>query len=492
MSARRLLTLLSLLLALLVGAGCAPADASKARSRSVIENGGIVQAEELRVAEYLSYYKQPFPEPAGRTVGLNLRLGNPRQPASGGEAWLQIGLQARSTQTDLVAPLNLALVIDRSGSMNSPEKMPYLKRSLSVFLKNLGPEDMVAIVAYSDTAQVVLPSRTLGDGTWIQATIERLQPGGSTNLYAGLMAGFREVERNLDIRRNNRVILLTDGIANVGVIDPARIAADALAYNNRGIYLSTIGLGQDFNDALLSQLARQGKGAYHFVDSAEEMDKVFRDESAGLVQKAAADVSIIVTPADGVQLQSITGYEGTPPSGPVQIKMRDMGTGDSQVVLVKLTVAAGSRNAPCSLAQVELRYQDLFAQRQESATLCLPAEASLTGPYDPLADTQVLRNVTIQRTAEGIKEIDRLYRAQSYQAAWDVAHRLEQDLRHVADLTGEEQMTRDADLMQEYQTTLAKWAGPQARRSPTPVGDSGSRQGNWPRATATPAVVEIK
>jgi Ca-activated chloride channel homolog len=249
------LSILLILLSLTACAGQAP-EASKARSRAVINAGAIVPASEIRVAEYLQYYEQHFPEPQQDTVGLDLRLGNSRMPAQGGPAWLQIGLRARSDKNDMVAPLNLALVIDRSGSMNAPDKMPYLKQSLAVFLQSLNPNDIIAIVTYSDQATLLLPAQPVGDHRWIQAAIDRLQPGGSTNLHAGLLLGLQEVDKNFDVRRNNRVILLTDGIANVGVTDPARIAADALAYNQRGIYLSTIGLGLEFNDALLSELAR--------------------------------------------------------------------------------------------------------------------------------------------------------------------------------------------------------------------------------------------
>jgi Ca-activated chloride channel homolog len=495
MYTRKFFVYIWLFLVLLAAGGCAAAapDASKAISRGIINSGDIVPAEQLRIAEYLNYYGQSFPEPANAAVGLDLRLGNEQLPANGGDAWLQIGLQARSAQNETVAPLNLALVIDCSGSMADADKMPYLKQSLRLFLQSLKPDDRVAVVAYNNTARVVLPSQPAGSLEWLERTINDLYPAGSTNLYDGLMLGFQEVDRNFDVRRNNRVILLTDGIANVGTTDPDTIAADAGGYNSKGIYLSTIGLGRDFQDSLLIRLATQGKGGYHFIDSAAEMDKVFRQEVAGLVQKAAGDVSILLHPGAGVRVLSLTGYDGEPPAGPIQVRLRDMGTGDSQVVLAHVDVAPGSRG-PRELAQVELRYSDLFAQREATAQGLAMADAGLTGGYEPLQDVEVLRNVTIQRTAEGMKEIDRLYQAQRYQAAWDLAYRLEGDLRRVARLTNEDQMVKDADLMRRYQDTLARWVERQTGHSPLRPdrGQDTSSDRPLPEDAATAPMIDIK
>ena len=303
---------IGLVVVMLSGGCAAPIDASKSLSRSVIQSGGIVDAEQVRVAEYLNYYEQRFPEPLNTTLGLDLRLGNGTAPAAGGEAWLQIGVQAQSARAEEIAPLTLALVIDCSGSMDDAGKMAWVKQSLRVFLNSLAANDQVTIIGYSDDAWLLEPMRTVGDGAWIAAAIERLTPTASTNLHAGLMLGLREVNRRYDPARNNRVILLTDGIANVGVTDPQAIAADAKAFNDRGVYLATIGLGHDVNDALLSELAIQGKGPYHFIDSAEEMDKVFRKDALGLMAKVAANVAVTIHPEPGVQLDQVTGYEGSP------------------------------------------------------------------------------------------------------------------------------------------------------------------------------------
>ena len=451
--------LLWIALLTLIVTGCSAAqDASKSYSRAVINRGAIVPAESVRVHEYLNYYDQRFPEPLDQPLGLDLRLGNTHIPTAGGEVWLQIGLQARSSEIESRTPLNLALVLDCSGSMGDRDKMSYLKQSLMVFLPSLQPDDLVAIVGYSDNAWIVRKAQPVGNGAWIRQAVESLVPSGSTNLHGGMILGFEEVDRNFDIRRNNRVILLTDGIANVGVTNPDRIAADALSYNQAGIYLSTIGLGLDMNDQLLSTLAQQGRGAYHFVDSAQEMDKVFRAEVEGLVERVANDVRVSIKPASGVQLTTVTGFEGSLPSGGAQVVLQDMGAGDSQVLIARLQVSPSAAGGQ-PLAEVTLSYTDVFAQRSRERRNWVSAQAVDMSSYDPFADVEVRRNATIVLMAEALKAIDALFNAGRYEEAWEIAYEMEHELRTMAALTDDPQMVEDADLFHRYQMTLVNALG---------------------------------
>jgi hypothetical protein len=473
--------------------GSAP-EAAKPRARAVINSGDIVPADEIRVAEYLQYYDQYFPEPINDSVGLDLRLGNTQFPAQGCMVWLQIGLQTKSATSEFVAPLNLALVIDASGSMGATDKMPYVKQSLAIFLRSLNPDDIVSIITYNDNARVLLPARQLGDGRWIQSVIDEIKTGGSTNLHAGMMLGFEEVDRNFSIHRNNRVMLLTDGIANVGVTDPKAIAADALAYNQKGIYLSTIGLGLEFNDALLITLADQGKGGYTFVDSAQEMDRVFREQAASQKQAVADDVVVRVMPADGVRLIGLTGLDGAPPTGGASVNLWPMSIADSEVVLAQLQVGSGG-NGPRRIATVQLDYYDLLAQRQVTTEKTISGEmSSEIASYDPTWDLEILRNVTIQNTAEGMRQISQMFDAAQYEAAWRLAVDLEQKLTEVARLTGDSQLNDDAALMRRYQQTLADAVWQTQQRQPrleeTPTApETGERP--YRGSTPTPDLPEV-
>jgi Ca-activated chloride channel family protein len=477
MNTRKTAFLTILLVIPIILSGCAGSiDTSKSYGRAVINRGSIVPADTIRVNEYLNYYEQRFPEPDHGALGLDLRLGNPLLPISRNEAWLQIGIQARSGTETIRTPLNLALVLDTSGSMADREKMPYLKASLEVFLGSLKPEDRIAIITYNTHAQVLRSSQPVGDGRWISNVVRQLRPDGYTNLYDGLIAGFEQVSDHYDLRFNNRVILLTDGIANQGVTDPQRIAGDALAYNDQGIYLSTIGLGYDLDDDLLSTLAYQGHGAYHFVDSAEEMDKIFRQEVQGLVEKVAEELTLVLQPLNGVQLAWVSGFEGTTPAAGARIKLPDMGAGESQVVMVRMLVPDGPAG-PVQLASVGLEFQDVFAARPASVQATLSASRTNSGPRDALIDVEVQRNATIVQSAEALIQIDGLFNQGRFLEAWTLAHDMEFRLREVAAAAGDPQMIEDADLFQRYQLTLASALGyDPARESPR---ESSGQEQRW-------------
>lgn len=469
--------------------GCAgPVDASKAYSRAVIQRGSIVPAENVRTHEYLNYYEQRFPEPNDLPLALDVRVGNTQIPSDGGEVWLQVGLQARHAENNVRTPLNLALVLDCSGSMSDEGKMTYLKQSLMVLLESLDPDDLVSIIGYNDAAWLVRAAQPVGTGAWIETALQSVYPGGSTNLHAGMMLGFDQVDRGFDIRRNNRVLLLTDGIANRGVTDPDRIAADALAYNQQGIYLSVVGLGMDMDDRLLTKLAQQGRGAYHFVDSAKEMDKVFLKEVAGLVERVANDVRISIVPAQGVSLLHVTGFGGTPPAEGAQVILHDLGAGDSQVLMARLQVTAGQVGSR-PLVEVALTYQDAFAQRAREARQMVSIQVADIHEYDPLMDVELRRNATIVRMAEALIEIDHLFNQGRYLQAWNIANQMEKDLRAMASLAGDQQMVEDADLFLRYQMTLAAALGydpSQTEFNPTPPPPSQDQPQRWGGSSPTP------
>ena len=216
--------------------------------------------------------------------------------------------------------------------------------------------------------------------------------------------------------------------------------------------------------------------------------KVFHREVAGLVEKVAREVAVTVYPGQGVEMIGLTGFDGRPPAGPVQITMQELGTGDGQVLLTRLQVSPG-RGRERLVAAVTLDYFDVFAQRLEQVMQEVTARTGAGADYDPLWDLEILRNATIQRTAEGLKEIDQLYDVRRYEDAWKLAYDLEQALREVARLTNDEAMVKDAELMQRYQSVLAEQIRYEGGRVPQPASEEGTlRPYRGRTAPPTPSV----
>ena len=482
---RRLRLAVAIAVLCLVLASCAPAPAVRQRSEYVADHGatvaaqryasesqllqGIMPADEIRVEGYLNYYPQRFAQPPeGSAVGMDAALGSTHIPDAGGEVWLQVGLQSGAGPEQEIAPLNMALVLDKSGSMAERDKMSFLKQALHIFVDELDPEDLIAIVVYDDEAEVLLPTQTVGDGVAVHAAIDQLRPGGWTNLHGGLMLGYEQVEAFYDPDLNNRVMLLTDGIANRGVTEPAEVAADSMAYNEKGIFLSTIGLGLEFNDELLHTLAEQGKGNYYFINDAEEMDKVFRQEIAGLVQTVATDVWLTLDLAEGTQVQRVYGYDYELDEDTMRVQFDNAEAEGSQVLMVKMVVPGGEggEGGERSLAHATLEYNDVFAEESAVQEADLTVSYGAPTPYDPLVSPQVRRNVVILQMAQALQEVSYLVDEARYEDALSLVGEVKGDVWRVATEEDDADMKEDVEILDNYETTLQRLI---EMRAATPV-----------------------
>ena len=372
--------------------------------------------EEIAVEEFVNYHKHRLPLPkSGQAVAMDTRWGNAEISHSQREAVLQIGFTTAEVneRTDL-RPLNLVLVIDKSGSMADDDKMSRVKESLRTMLGKLRPDDIISIVAFDSSAQVLYPARSIGNGDGVRYAIDCLVPDGSTNLHSGLMLGYREARKNYRAGATNRVILLTDGIANTGVTNPARIAADSSAYNGQGIDLSTIGVGLDLNNDLLRLLARTGRGLYHFVSDYKDINKVFVNEVQSLISSVAKNVQVRIEYGPGLQLEKIYGYQLMPGRGFVSVTLDDMNNGLTQVVMAKFRADSFRSTLP---VKVRLTYYDVkrrcMVEEVQDVRLA-PAE---TDSCELLADVEVKKNYTIAELADSLFQMAGLARGGNYSQA---------------------------------------------------------------------------
>jgi len=373
--------------------------------------------DEVAVEEFVNYHKHRLALPkVGQAVALDTRWGNNEISAAQREAVLQIGFTTAevSERTDL-RPLNLALVIDKSGSMAESDKMSRVKESLRTLVGKLRPDDIVSIVVFDTEAEVLFPASRIGDGYELRRAIDCIEPDGSTNLHSGLMLGYREALKNFRKDSTNRVILLTDGIANVGTIDPKKIAAESSEFNGQGLDLSTIGVGLDLNNELLRTLAKSGRGLYHFVSDYQDIEKVFVNEVQSLISQVAKRVEVSVDYDPNLQVEKIYGYAPRYRTNGFSVVMDDMNNGLTQVVMLRFR----AKNPLKSASNVKIRLSYFDVQRRKTVeevqeVRLVPSEQKFC---DILADVEVKKNYTIAELAQSLFEMTAAAKRQNYRQA---------------------------------------------------------------------------
>jgi Ca-activated chloride channel homolog len=374
--------------------------------------------EEIAVEEFVNYHKHRLPLPkVGQAVAMDTRWGNAEISRSQREAVLQIGFTTAEVneRTDL-RPLNLALVIDKSGSMADDDKMSRVKQSLHTMLTKLRPDDIISIVTFDFHARVLYPASRVGDGNSLRYAIDCIQPDGGTNINAGLMLGYAEAKKQFRKDATNRVILLTDGIANQGVTDPNRIAANSSAYNAQGIDLSTIGVGLDLNNDLLRTLAKSGRGLYHFISDYKDIDKVFVNEVQSLISSVAKNVEVRIEYGPGLRLEKIYGYEPRHGQGNASVVVDDMNNGLTQVVMARFR-ADSVKTLP---VKVRLSYYDVKRKCMVEEVQELSLSPAENDSCELLMDVEVKKNYTIAQLADSLFEMTGLARRGDYSRAQHV------------------------------------------------------------------------
>jgi Ca-activated chloride channel family protein len=380
---------------------------NNSRNSYAMPRAPFLTPDVVAVEEFVNYHKHRLPLPkVGQAVAMDARWGNDRVSSDQPEAVLQIGLATAEVndRADL-RPLNLALVIDKSGSMQAADKMSRVKDALLTMFGQLRAGDIVSIVVFDTNAQVMLPARTVGDGRELRRAVAAIQPGGSTNLNAGLTLGYGEAMKNYRAGATNRVILLTDGIANQGITDPRQIAENSRAYNEEGVDLSTIGVGVELDQDLLRTLAKSGRGLFHFVAENEDIEKVFVREVQSLMSPVArhAVLEIGFSPQT-LDLIQVYGYNPQAAGSSVKIPLDDMNSGLTAVVLLKFRAKNFSRFIRSGLV-ARLSYYDIRQGRtvQQTQTVTLDNRPDTNGGI--LADVEVKKNYTIALLAQSLADL---------------------------------------------------------------------------------------
>jgi len=305
------------------------------------------------------------PESASH-INLNLKLDRPVLPSDSEETVImKIGLDGLRRADADRAPLNLALVIDRSGSM-SGEKIHQARVAAHQALDHLAANDVVTLVAYSDEASVCWPAQQVGDARGLRAAIDRIQTHGSTNLFGGVELGAAELRQRLGGDYVHRVILLSDGLANVGPSSPAALAGLGAGLRDEGIAVSTLGLGLGYNEDIMTALARRSDGNTYFVENSRDLPRVFEQEFGEAMNVVAREVLVEIHFPEGVTPIRIVGRDGRVERSRVEIKLNQLYGGREQFALVEVQVAPGRHAESRSFARAEVSYAQKSGMPRQS------------------------------------------------------------------------------------------------------------------------------
>lgn len=331
--------------------------ASYSYTRRALREGRRPEPGHVRPEEFVNSFRQDYAEP--RDNGFTVHTDGARLPGRD-RAVLRVGLQTRGTGAEARRPANLTFVVDVSGSMGEPGRLDLVKQSLHTLLDQLTPGDQVAIAAFSDQAELLAAMTPLAARDDLHAAVDRLVTQGGTNLEAGLVLGYDEASRAYRPAATNRVILLSDGLANQGDTGWQGILDRVKERAAKQITMLTVGVGREYGDELMEQLADNGDGAALYVSSVDEARRAFVTRLPATLELRARDAKAQVefNPA-AVEEYHLIGYENraleTEEFRDDSADGGEVGPGHSVTALYALTLKPGAEG---HLATATVRWQD--------------------------------------------------------------------------------------------------------------------------------------
>jgi Ca-activated chloride channel homolog len=325
--------------------------ASYTNVRRFLTQNQMPPRDAVRIEEMINYFNYDYEQPRGRDpIAPNMEVA--AAPWNSQSRLVRIGIKARDINRDRRPPSNLVFLIDVSGSMNQPAKLPLVKAGLKMLVDQLGENDTVSIVVYAGASGLVLPPTSAVRKDRIQLSIDSLQPGGSTNGASGIRLAYEQAVLNFIKGGTNRVILMTDGDFNVGITNQGDLTRLIEDRAKSGVFLSVLGFGMgNIKDSTLEKLADQGNGNYAYIDNLNQARKVLVEEMGATLITVAKDVKIQVDFNPGrVEAYRLIGYENrvlrTEDFNNDAKDAGDMGAGHTVTALFEIVPKGGTIPGP--------------------------------------------------------------------------------------------------------------------------------------------------
>lgn len=301
-------------------------------------------------------------------------------------------------------PLNLGLVLDRSGSMAERNKLAFAREAAAFAVRELAPTDRVSVTTFDGRVETIAPNAPAADKARLVALIDGITPRGGTALHGGWAEGAAQVHAHLTAGGLNRVILLSDGLANVGESRPDAVATAVHARARDGVSTTTLGLGDEYNEDLLEAMARSGDGNYYYVESPAQLPGIFQTELHGLSATVGTDVTLTVEPGPGASVAEVLNGLDRTPDG--RLRLSNLIAGLPVYVVVRINVPAGAGEVAVGRFRVEWAGAGVAGRQSAVASLTLPAAPGAA--WEALAvNVEVLERAALLAVARAKKAATR-------------------------------------------------------------------------------------
>ena len=334
--------------------------ASYTVARRFVQDGNLPDPDSIRVEEFVNYFDQDYDPPANDAFAIHIEASP--SPFGYENHWLmRVGLQGQAIPEGERKDATLVFAIDVSGSMGREDRLELVKRSLRLLVDELRPADEVGIVIYGSRGSVLLEPTDGGEKRAIMRAIDRLETAGSTFVEEGLRLAYDMAVERVRPGRITRVLLLSDGVSNVGETGSEGILKKIRKQVDQGVTLTTVGFGMgNYNDVLMERLANDGDGTYHYVDTLTEAKRLFVDDLTGTLENIAKQTKVQVDfDPDVVRSYRLLGYENRDVADEDfrndEVDAGEVGAGHSVTALYEMKLHEGAEG---DLATVYLRYED--------------------------------------------------------------------------------------------------------------------------------------
>ena len=440
--------------AVLVWSGGAREEVSEARAEYLAERGTIIPFHEIRIDDFISSFDYKYPDPGGE-FGVTIYTGHKQVSTQGQNEILCIGLQGKSHPFQDLPPMNFVLVVDKSGSMREPDKLDWVKESLTIFLKTIRDKDFVSLVVFDDAARVLVPSIQMngaGIREQFQRQIQSITPGGESDIAAGLSMGFQEAMSHYSPEYTNRVMLLTDGWGSV-----KGIVKNVAEYRAQGVEVSMIGYGEKFDARFAEELADIGGGSSRFISDRQRMEEVFGTGLARTAVPLARDIRLTVS-LKRARVLATWGYDHRIDSmrNTVRYTLPAIHGSDYETVLLEISLPKTNTVGTRTVAVVETSYTDLDGIKHQLEPIEVQLDfVNMSNPVAGYSDARALKAGSMLHYAFALQEISGdFYHSPKLYNAFFRAFEVKKELKNARIRLSDDSFDSEIALLEKYMGIL--------------------------------------